>query len=84
MFAKTRERKLIPNLEVHVDEFVREGGELIAKARFVHTRLGGCKSMRIELRLHLSVDDLFWRRLQSNINIILSSSYNLRKHSTYA
>lgn len=63
VFAKTRERQLISNLEVHVDKFVGEGGEFIAEACLVHTSLCGCKSMGIELCLHLSVDDLFRRRL---------------------
>lgn len=71
------QRALVAHLEVHVDHFVRKGGELIAKAHRVHAVLSGDELVRVELCALLLVENDLLRSLDDDVNIVLSAGHNL-------
>jgi len=77
MLVHTRQSRFLAHLEVHVDDLVREGRELIAKAGGIHARRLGHKLMAIEGGLLQFVDDLALRILQGDVHIQLATGRHL-------
>lgn len=71
------QRTFVAHLEVHVDHFVRKGGELIAKAHRMHAVFGGDELVRVELCALLLVENDLVRSLDDDVNIVLSAGHHL-------
>jgi hypothetical protein len=77
VLPQTRERLLVAHLEIHVDQLVRERGEFITEADDVDPRVLRRERVRIELHLDLFVNDLAFRVLQVDVDIVLPPRHNL-------
>lgn len=78
-----KEWRVIANLEVKVDRFVREGWELIAEAELVGAIFGCCEGKAVVLLLHLLVESSSIWVLQTTVHIVVATSDNLQKHKEH-
>ena len=70
---------LVAHLQVKVDNFVREGGELIAEAEGVDALEVGLPRETVILLLHVLVQHLTIGGRQLHVHIVVTSHYNLNK-----
>lgn len=78
-----KEWRVIANLEVKVNRFVREGWELIAEAELVGAIFGCCEGKAVVLLLHLLVESSSIWVLQTTVHIVVATSDNLQKHKEH-
>lgn len=81
MFTSTRQRGFLSDLEVKVDQFVAESGELIAEANSINSGLTWCPRKRIKLFLYSLVKHFTAWSFQRHVNIIMSSSHHLYRRT---
>lgn len=75
-----KERRVVTDLEVKVNRFVRERGELVAEAELVGAIFRCCEGKAIILLLHLFVECSSVWVLQTTIHIIVPTSDNLQRY----
>ena len=67
--------------EVNVDQFVREGGELVGEAGLVFSGHVGCECVAVVLLLDLFVHHILSRSGEDDVNVVVAASHNLKPDS---
>ena len=78
MIPDSRERRFFSHLEVDVDQFVRECGELVGEAGLVLARHFRRERVRVVLLFDLFVHLLAFGIGQQNVDIIMAPGHDLK------
>ena len=78
MLPDAGEGLLVSDLEVDVDELVREGGELVGEARLVLARHLRLELVRVVLLLHLLVEHVVLRVRDDHVHVVLPAGHHLK------